>query len=91
MYHQWNIDTIFEIMFTCYILHNIILKDECYMIELKNIITRPIDKNVLLHRSLSFEEFMIYIFEIENENIYYTLEVNFIEDLWALKDINTYV
>ena len=80
-------DTISDIMFTCCILHNIILEDERDVPGLENIIS--VDENVPMRRGLSFESLMNHTVEIENEDFHYSLRGDLIEHLWALKGANT--
>jgi hypothetical protein len=82
---QWSMNIIADIMFACYILHNMILDDEQDVPGLENILAPEFGGNVPLRRGLSFEELATSTSEIENKDTHYGLRGDLIEHLWALK------
>lgn len=72
-------------MFACYILHNMILKDERDVSGLENVLGTAVLDNVALHRSMTLDQFTIHTEEIENEVTHYALRGDLIEHLCALK------
>jgi hypothetical protein len=82
---QWSMETIADIMFTCCILHNMILDDEHDVPGLENILACEFGGNVPLRRGLSFEELTTNTIKIENKDMHYGMRGDLIEHLWALK------
>jgi hypothetical protein len=82
---QWNMETIADFMFTCCILHNMILDDEHDVPGLENILAGEFGGNVPLRRCLFFQELATHTVEIENKDTHYGLRGDLIEYLWALK------
>jgi hypothetical protein len=80
---QWSMETIADFIFTCCIIHNMILVDEHDVPGLENILAGEFGGNVPLRRCLSFQELVTYT--IENKDTHYGLRGGLIEHLWALK------
>jgi hypothetical protein len=85
---QWNMDTIADVMFVCYILHNMILEDECYIPRLEDILPGVYTRESC--RGLSFEDLVTNTVEMENEDTHFDMREDLIEHLWAMKGANTW-
>jgi hypothetical protein len=85
---HWNVDFISNIMFTCCILHNMILEDEQDVEGLEDIIAELQQDAEPLNRGLSFQELLAGSIELENSDTYFNLRSDLIEHLWRLKGLN---
>ncbi len=81
----WSMETISNIMFTCCILHNMILEDEEDIEGLDDIVGELQVGNVPLERGLSFEQLLTSTTEIADVDTHYGLRGDLIEHLWNLK------
>jgi len=88
--HQWSIDVIDDIKFTCCILHNMIVKNEKDEFGLKDIVTKLLDSNLSFDRDLSFEDLVNGPAQIQDVNSHFGLRDDLIEHLWALKGDNMF-
>jgi hypothetical protein len=85
---HWSMELISNIMFTCCILHNMILEDEKDVQGLEYIISE-LEGNVLpMQSGLTFDQLVRSTIELENEDTHYELRGDLIEHLWALKGTN---
>jgi glutathionylspermidine synthase len=73
-----------DIMFTCCILHNMILEDEENVEGLEDIIPELQADDVPMERGLTFQQLVSSTIEIENSGTHYALRGDLIEHLWAL-------
>jgi hypothetical protein len=71
--HHWSMEVISNIMFTCCILHNMILEDEEDVEGLEDIIPEFQVGVVPLERGLSFEDLLTSTTEIENSDTHFGL------------------
>jgi hypothetical protein len=86
---HWSMEVISNIMFTCCILHNMILEDEKDVQGLEYIISE-LEGNVLpMQRGLTFDQLVRSTIELENEDTHYGRRGDLIEHLWALKGANS--
>jgi hypothetical protein len=82
---HWSMAIISDIMFTCCILHNMILEDEENVEGLEDIIPELQADDVPMERGLTFQQLVSSTIEIENSDTHYALRGDLIEHLWALK------
>jgi hypothetical protein len=87
---QWGMQGISDIMFACYILHNMIFDDESGVLGLENVFGLAFDDNVPMERGLTFEQWLQDTEEIKYEDMHYSLRGDLIEHLWVLKAQNMY-
>jgi hypothetical protein len=85
---HWNLDFISSIMFTCCILHNMIVEDEQDIEGLQDIITELQQDVPPLRRGLSFQELLAGTIELENRDTHFNLRGDLMEHLWKLKGLN---
>jgi hypothetical protein len=85
---HWNVDFISNIMFTCCILHNMILENEQDVEGLEDIIAELQQDTEPLNRGLSFQELLAGTIELENRDTHFNLRGDLIEHLWRLKGLN---
>jgi hypothetical protein len=81
---HWSMAIISDIMFTCCILHNMILEDEEIVEGLEDIIPELQADDVPMERGLTFQQLVSSTIEIENSGTHYALRGDLIEHLWAL-------
>lgn len=83
---QWDIQCIRDVMFTCYILHNMIIEDEEGLgLDLPcNLGTR----RVPLQCDPGYEQLAAGTFEVEDRDTHYLLWGDLIEHLWTIKEKN---
>jgi hypothetical protein len=77
-----------DIMFTCCIFHNMIVKDEKDVEGLEDIIPEFQGDAMPFQRGLTFDDLLTSTIEIENIDAHYGLRGDIIEHLWALKGAN---
>ena len=71
---HWSMEVISNIMFTCCILHNMIIEDEEDVQGLEDIISELEAWNVLpMQRGLTFDQLVKSTIELENEDAHYGL------------------
>jgi hypothetical protein len=81
-------EVINDIMFTCIILHNMILDDKKDVVGLEDFVGELQEGMEPFQRGLSFEEFQTSTMEIQNSDTHYSLRGDLIEHLWAKKGTN---
>jgi hypothetical protein len=69
----WNMEVIFNRMFTCCILQNMILEDEKDVERLENIISELQEDVLPFQRGLAFDQLVTSTIELENEDTHYGL------------------
>ncbi len=84
-YKLWKMDTIYEIMTTCVIFHNMIIKDERdynfeSLFDLAN--ARQ------WQHGFTFQRYMEGISKLENTHTHLTLKSNLVEHLWAMNGLH---
>lgn len=85
---QWSMDVICDIMFTCCMLHNMIVEDEQDETGLEDIVSELLDNNLPFGRDLSFEDLMSGTTKLQDVDSHFGLRGDLIEHLWALKGAN---
>lgn len=75
-------------MFTCCILHNMILEDKKVVEGLEDILADLHANNVPIQRGLTFESLVANTIQLENLDIHFGLRDDLIEYLWAVKRTN---
>jgi hypothetical protein len=81
-------EVINDIMFTCCILLNMIVKDEKDVEGLEDIMPELQGDAMPCQRGLTFDDLLTTTIEIENIDAHYGLRGDIIEHLWALKGAN---
>jgi hypothetical protein len=76
--HQWSMEVIKDIMFTCCILHNMIMEDEEDVEGLEDIIPELQGHAMPFQRGLTFDDLLTSPIEIENIDAHYGLRSNII-------------
>ena len=71
-YRFWSVDVIQDIMFTCCILHNMILDNERDVEGLEDLIPYLIDAAMSVERGLTFDNFVSSTIDIENSDTHDT-------------------
>jgi hypothetical protein len=85
----WSMEVINDIMFTCCILHNMIVEDEKDVEGLEDFILQlQGDAAMPFQRGLTFDDLLTSTIEIENIDAHNGLRGDIIEHLWALKGAN---
>jgi len=83
-------DVINDIIFTCCILHNMIVKDEQDEPGLEDIVTKLLDNNLPFDKDLSFEDSVSSTTKTQDVDSHFGLRGDLIEHLWALKGANMF-
>jgi hypothetical protein len=81
-------EVIRDVMFTCCILHNMILEDEKDVEGLEDILADLYANNVPIQRGMTFESLVANTIELENSDTHFGLRGDLIEHLWAVKGAN---
>jgi hypothetical protein len=81
-------EVIRDVMFTCCILHNMILEDEKDVEGLEDILADLHANNVPIQHGLTFESLVANTIELENSDTHFGLRGDLIEHLWAVKGAN---
>jgi hypothetical protein len=84
----WSMEVIRDVMFTCCILHNMILEDEKDVEGLEDILADLYANNVPIQRGMTFESLVANTIELENSDTHFGLRGDLIEHLWAVKGAN---
>jgi hypothetical protein len=84
----WNMETISVIMFTCYILHNMIVEDEEDVPNLEDIITELQNPDLGFERGLTFDQLLSGTRDLQSVYIHHGLRNDLLEHLWTLKGQN---
>ena len=77
-----------DVMFTCCILHSMIVKDAKDVEGLEDIMPELQGDAIPFQRSLAFDDLLTTTIEIENINAHYGFRGDIIEHLWTLKGAN---
>ena len=87
---QWSMEVINDIMFTCIILHNMIVEDE-QGLEDDDIFDDLQEGDITLERGVSFEDFLLISIELGSvDKHYYSLRADLVDHLWNIKGQSSY-
>ena len=86
---QWSMEVINDIMFTCIILHNMIVEDE-QGLEDDDIVDHLQEGDITLERGVSFEDFLSTSIELGSVDKHYSLRADLVDHLWNIKGQSSY-
>jgi hypothetical protein len=83
----WDTSIVFDIMLTCVmIMHNMMIENQ----GLNNLKCFEHEATTQMCKILTFNSYMKFIKELENQNIYFSFQSDLIQNLWSFKDPNCY-